>query len=79
MHTPPSEKPEIGEDREVGSTKLTTAEAARYIGVAKSTLAKWRIYGKGPSFLKLGHAVRYLQRDLDAYLASSTQLPTRKL
>ncbi len=78
MQTPPTKKPTIGEDRDVAGIKLTTDEAARYVGVKKSTLAKWRVYGKGPRFLKLGHTVRYLRNDLDAYLAASTQLPTRK-
>ena len=56
---------------------LSTPEAAAYLGLAVSTLNKWRVYGTaGPRFLKLGRAVRYLRSDLDAFLeqqaASST-------
>lgn len=47
---------------------LTTPQAARYLGLAVSTLNKWRCFGDGPKFLKLGRAVRYRQEDLDAFL-----------
>lgn len=49
---------------------LNTRDAARYLGLAVSTLNKWRCHGGGPEFLKLGRAVRYRQQDLDAFLAS---------
>lgn len=47
---------------------LRTIEAAGYIGLQKSTLEAWRVRGGGPVFLKLGKAVRYQQKDLDAFL-----------
>lgn len=47
---------------------LTTPEAAHYLGLAVSTLNKWRCHGGGPEFLKLGRAVRYRQDDLDRFL-----------
>lgn len=49
---------------------LTTREAAQYLGLAVSTLNKWRCHGGGPEFLKLGRAVRYRREDLDAFLAT---------
>ena len=49
-------------------TVLTTTEAAKYLGLAVSTLNKWRCYGTGPRYLKLGRAVRYRQGDLDGFL-----------
>jgi len=67
----------IGENGDVVSDMLTTEQAARYLGLAPATLNKWRVYGTGPRFHKLGRAVRYRRADLDAYLASNTQLPTR--
>ena len=39
---------------------LTTPEAAAYMGLAVSTLNKWRCHGGGPRYSKLGRAVRYL-------------------
>lgn len=47
---------------------LRTTEAARYIGLRKSTLEAWRVRGDGPVFLKLGKAVRYREQDLDDFL-----------
>ncbi len=49
---------------------LTTRQAAQYLGLSISTLNKWRCYGFGPKYLKLGRAVRYRQEELDAYLGA---------
>ncbi len=50
------------------TTILTTPQAARYLGLAVSTLNKWRCSRDGPRFLKLGRAVRYRRQDLDAFV-----------
>ena len=50
---------------------LSTALAARYIGLSESFLEKARINQTklpGPKFKKLGKRVVYLRDDLDAYL-----------
>lgn len=50
---------------------LSTALAARYIGLSVSFLEKSRINQTklpGPKFKKLGKRVVYLRDDLDAYL-----------
>lgn len=50
---------------------LRPREAADYIGLAESTLAKRRLYGGGnaPPFIALGgRAIGYLQDDLDDWL-----------
>ncbi len=47
---------------------FTTREAALYLGLAVSTLNKWRCHGGGPQFLKLGRAVRYRKDDLDRFI-----------
>ena len=47
---------------------FNTREAALYLGLAVSTLNKWRCHGGGPQFLKLGRAVRYRKDDLDRFL-----------
>lgn len=50
-------------------TIFTVTEAAEYLGLAVSTLNKWRCYHtEGPVFVKLGKAVRYRKVDLDAFL-----------
>ncbi|MEO0871716.1 MAG: helix-turn-helix domain-containing protein [Pseudomonadota bacterium] len=51
---------------------LTVVEAASYLGLAVSTLNKWRVYGGGPRFMRLGRAIRYRQSELDAFLSEQT-------
>ena len=48
---------------------FSTVEAAAYLGLAVSTLNKWRCYGEGPKYLKLGRAVRYRKQELDQFLS----------
>lgn len=50
--------------------RLRTTAAADYLGYAESTLEKKRLSGEGPVFIKLGRAVVYDTRDLDAWLAA---------
>ena len=45
--------------------KLRAPDAARYLGVSKSLLAKMRIYGGGPKYMKLGRVVLYDVRDIE--------------
>lgn len=48
---------------------LTAQEAAQFLGVKVSTLAKWRLLGVGPPYSdSLGRDPRYNQDDLDAFL-----------
>jgi transposase-like protein len=47
---------------------LWIAEAATYIGVARSTLYKWRYLGVGPAGFPVARKVAYEIKNLDAYL-----------
>jgi hypothetical protein len=48
---------------------MTAQEAADYLSVKVSTLAKWRKKGKGPRFSDaLDRSPRYHQDDLDCFL-----------
>lgn len=48
---------------------LTAQEAAQFLGVKVSTLAKWRLLGVGPPYSdSLGRDPRYHQDDLDSFL-----------
>jgi excisionase family DNA binding protein len=58
------------------SLVLNVAQAARYLGLSCSTLAKMRLNGSTPSFLKLGRRVLYRREDLDAWLASRLRRST---
>ena len=49
---------------------LRPPKAGAYIGLSVSTLAKQRLRGDGPEFIRLSaRAIGYLQSDLDAWLA----------
>lgn len=65
IHNDEAKKTEVFRSKPVN---LKTPQAAQYLGLAVSTLNKWRCHGGGPKFLKLGRAVRYRQEDLDAFL-----------
>jgi excisionase family DNA binding protein len=54
-------------ENSLARTAYTTPEAAAYLGLAVSTLNKWRCYGSGPKFLKLGRSVRYRRSELDQF------------
>lgn len=51
-------------------TYLRPYEAATYLRLSKSTLAKWRLSGSGPPYCKLGRAVVYRRQDLDVWLGA---------
>jgi predicted DNA-binding transcriptional regulator AlpA len=53
------------------SDMMRPPEAAQYVGLAPSTLAKCRIRGDGPAFIRLSaRAIGYLKADLDSWLAA---------
>ena len=52
-------------------TIMTVQQAAVYLGLAVSTLNKWRCHGGGPVFIKMGRAVRYRIEDLEIYIDNS--------
>lgn len=43
---------------------INTIAAAQYLGLSKNWLAKLRMTGEGPPYLKLGRLVRYRRADL---------------
>ena len=49
---------------------LTPAQLAARCGLALSTLAKMRLRGDGPPYVKIGAAVRYRDDDVQAWLAA---------
>ena len=55
---------------------LSPKQAAIYLNLAVSSLAKWRVEGIGPRYTKLGSAVRYRRTDLDDWVGSRVQSST---
>jgi predicted DNA-binding transcriptional regulator AlpA len=54
---------------------LNADEAALYCGSSASTFAKLRLYGGGPSFVKIGRRVVYDPSDLDRWLEAHRRAP----
>ena len=50
---------------------LTLGQAAKYLGVAQSTIRKWSDSGRLSAFYTPGGHRRFRRRDLDAFLGSS--------
>lgn len=46
---------------------MTTREVAAFLGLSAGTLCVWRCQGKGPSYYKVGNAVRYKIDDIEAW------------
>jgi excisionase family DNA binding protein len=46
---------------------LRPNEAAEFLGLGHSTLAKLRVSGGGPAFRKFGRSVRYSREDLQRW------------
>jgi hypothetical protein len=55
---------------------VDTATAAQYLGLAKNTLEKMRLYGGGPRFSKFRRAVRYSIEELDAWIDKNSAAST---
>jgi predicted DNA-binding transcriptional regulator AlpA len=47
---------------------INTDEAAKYSGLASSTLEKMRVTGGGPPYLKIGRRVLYFRDDIEVWL-----------
>jgi len=59
-----------------GRRMMRCAAAADYLGIAESTLAKKRMWGTGPAYIKAGGTVLYDPDDCDAWLAARRRLST---
>lgn len=55
---------------------LRTDDTARIIGLSPSTLAKLRLTGGGPRYIKLGRTVVYDPADVEAWLSTHRRLST---
>ena len=50
---------------------LNESQVAERLGLSVATLRAWRHRGTGPTFLRLGRAVRYLPSDVDEFIRAS--------
>ncbi len=55
---------------------LTQQEAAARLGITPEALRKWRRFGRGPKFLRLGQKlIRYREEDIEAFIAANVVAP----
>ncbi len=55
---------------------ITTEQLASDLQVSISTLAAWRVNGKGPTFVKLGRRVVYDPKAIFAWVSKNTRQST---
>jgi hypothetical protein len=58
---------------------LSTAEAAARVGCAPVTLARYRIAGDGPIFVKIGRLVKYRDDDLENWIVGKRRTSTSQV
>jgi hypothetical protein len=51
---------------------LSAADAAEFLGMAGATLARWRLTGEGPEFVKVGNRIFYRRPALEQYVSERT-------
>jgi predicted DNA-binding transcriptional regulator AlpA len=61
---------------EVYQVLLRENEAAKYLGMSISWMQRSRWDGSGPPFIKINHAVRYRQSDLEDWVEKRIQNST---
>jgi excisionase family DNA binding protein len=54
---------------------LTERQAAERLGLKVATLRAWRHQRRGPAFVRLGRAVRYLREDVEEFLRANRHNP----
>jgi predicted DNA-binding transcriptional regulator AlpA len=60
----------------IATTLLTAKEAARLLKVSLSWLAKARMRGDGPAYIKVGRSIRYAESSLLHWMKSRQRLST---
>jgi hypothetical protein len=56
---------------------MPPAAAAEYLGgIVVGTLAKWRHFGEGPEYVRIGSRIMYERSALDTYIATRRRRST---
>ena len=56
----------------MSSHLVTPSQLADRIGIKETTLANWRVIGRGPRFIRVGRAIRYRIEEVEAWLDRRT-------
>jgi predicted DNA-binding transcriptional regulator AlpA len=60
--------------------RLWASDAAKYLQLSRSTLAKWRMCGEGPPFHRCGpRLIYYVQQEIDAWLTACDESPRPRM
>ena len=54
---------------------LNEHDVARITGMSVASVRRWRLFNRGPKYIKLGAAVRYRPSDLAAWIDSRPASP----
>ena len=60
----------------VAAVNMAERQAAEYLGVSVHSLRRWRVYGGGPRYLKMGSRIVYQIKELDAFQATCIRRST---
>ena len=55
---------------------IDTSEAAQHLRVSRQTLAKWRLHGSGPRFIRCGRKILYSTEAIALWLDGRTAAST---
>ncbi len=67
MNTSQQNEPQSGPADQLPAL-LNEFDVARITGLSVASVRRWRLFKRGPRFLKLGAAVRYRAEDIQAWL-----------
>ena len=68
----------VGTVETLSNGALNETQAAARLGLKVATLRAWRNQGRGPAYVRLGRAIRYLTADLEDFLTSNRHSPRQK-
>ena len=60
-------------------TLLTPDEVAQKLQVHPNTLANWRSKGVGPTYTRVGGAIRYTDEAISTYVSARLEVPKRQM
>jgi predicted DNA-binding transcriptional regulator AlpA len=63
-----TERSHVGTDTKTIENLLNEFDVARITGLSVASVRRWRLFGKGPQYLKIGAAVRYRAEDLQHWI-----------
>jgi hypothetical protein len=73
---PPVSPPKSARESKSGERLFTAHETAGFLRVSLSWLAKARMRGDGPPFVKIGRTIRYSEAHLQQWIKSQVHLST---